>query len=161
MSKEIGAELIGLSDLKQKLEALGSELPKEMIETALKAGALPIVAEAKLHAPVKTGTLRRSIHEGEPEWESDTVASIKIGVSLAEVPYAARQEFGFVGTEEVKEHTRTSKTGVVHTVHTFTREASTPAHPYLRPGFDNKREEAVKEMADVMKVLIRKRAGGK
>ncbi len=149
------SEIIGLSDLMNKLNALEKISRGKVISTALVAGALEISNEAKVSAPYITGTLKRSIHVGGHAQETspgfstndvagqysdvggeeidDDKASVLIGTNLV---YAARQEFGFVGVDSLG------------------RTYNQPAHPYLRPAFDNKKQKALEVFGRALKVLI-------
>lgn len=83
-------ELIGYQSLSRRLQAIGSPtLPAGVMRKL----ALTTVAEAKLHAPVKTGTLRRSIHIGSVTPASATV--------LASARYAAWVERGTSGGQTI------------------------------------------------------------
>lgn len=146
----VRAEIIGLKELDVKFDRLGAVGKGKILETALVAGALLINNAAKVFAPWKTGTLRRSIHVGGHVGESspdftpsdiagtysdiggaetgETNASVQIGTNLV---YAAPQEFG------------TSKM---------------PAHPYLRPAFDENLDKVKETIGEAIKVLIEQAA---
>lgn len=95
-------------------------------------GALPIKNEAKQLAPVKTGTLRRSINHQTTE-----ITATKCNVAIGpDTPYARRIEFGFVGTDSLG------------------RRYNQAAHPYMRPAFDTKQDESRKEMKAAAADLI-------
>ena len=90
---------------------------------------------------VQTGRLRASINS------SGAVGDMSVTVGTP-VEYAPRIELGFKGTESVKEHYRTvgaftrnrrgrrvKAQGPANRVHVnaFTRNANSPAYPFLRP----------------------------
>jgi HK97 gp10 family phage protein len=106
------------------------------LETICLNGAVPIENEAKLLAPVKSGTLRRSIHHVLTT-STETACNIAIG---PDTPYARRIEFGFVGADSLG------------------RRYHQAAHPYMRPAFDSKRDESRKEMkaaaADIIQEAV-------
>lgn len=112
---------------------------------AVIAGGLVFINEAKTLAPVRTGTLRRSLHVGgarnkTPEFTPtpDTpelpapsknlrgILFAKIGTNLN---YAQFNEFG------------TSRM---------------PARPFMRPALDNKRGEALDEIQDTLNFFLNK-----
>lgn len=152
----VRAEIIGLKELDVKFDRLGAVGKGKILETALVAGALIINNAAKRLAPWKTGTLRRSLHVGGHVAEStassgdnfipsdiagtysdvggaetgETSASVVIGTNLV---YAAAQEFGF-------------------------SPRNIPAHPYLRPAFDENIEKAKETIGEVIKVLVEQAA---
>jgi phage gpG-like protein len=85
---------------------------------------------------VRTGTLRRSITARVEDTENSVLATV--GTNVA---YAARHEYGFTGTESVREHMRTItqafgrplKEGSKSiTVHGFSRKINYPEHSFLR-----------------------------
>lgn len=132
--KELG-DLIGKIDsekmrtaVRKGLELVGRTIATQAVDNN---GARP--------GPfVQTGRLRSSITH---KVASDGM-SVVIGSS---VEYAPRLELGFKGQENVKSHQRKisqvfgnpiSGGPKTITVKAFTREANTPAYPFLRPAFD-------------------------
>ena len=102
------------------------------LETICLNGALPIENEAKQLAPVKSGTLRRSIHH-----EITVLTPTQCNIAIApDRPYARRLEFGFVGTDSLG------------------RRYHQAARPYMRPAFDSKQDESRKEMKAAAADLI-------
>ena len=81
----------GIDEVIKQLEQLGQDI-EEAIEPALAAASMEVVNSAKGKANYKTGTLRRKI-----TYEVDG-HDARVGVE-ADVPYAAREEFGFIGTD--------------------------------------------------------------
>lgn len=96
------------------------------LENGVGSAALQIEQEAKTIVPVKTGALRDSIHTehrvNEPQKQEFAV--------LPDTPYAARIEFGFVGTDSLG------------------RNYHNAAQPFMRPAYDAKRDEAKKIIED-------------
>jgi HK97 gp10 family phage protein len=122
----------GLPELKRKLLDMSEAARQAKLEAAVLAGGQLIKNEAQVRAPVKTGTLRRSITVQISE-SSATNASAAIGTNLA---YARRIEFGFNGRDKLG------------------RLYSQPAQPYLRPAFDQERENAYLEIQDALRDAI-------
>jgi HK97 gp10 family phage protein len=122
----------GLPELKRKLQNMSEEMRQAKLETAVLAGGQLIKNEAQVRVPVLTGTLRRSITVQISE-SNATSASAAIGTNLA---YAARIEFGFNGRDSRG------------------RLYSQPAQPYLRPAFDQERENAYLEIQDALRDAI-------
>lgn len=81
--------LRGSEEMKRKLRDISNEVGGRKAQAALRLAAAPIVNRAKELAPVRTGTLRRSIavEDGPGELE------VSIGT---DVEYAIFQEFGTV-----------------------------------------------------------------
>jgi HK97 gp10 family phage protein len=86
-TRRFSFRLDGQEDLVKKFHALNDIVKSVKIRTALRAGGLVIMNDAKARAPVLTGNLRRSItmEDGPGEFE------INIGT---DVVYAPFQEFG-------------------------------------------------------------------
>lgn len=122
----------GLPELKRKLLDMSEEMRQAKLEAAVLAGGQLIKNEAQVRVPVLTGTLRRSITVQISE-SNATSASAAIGTNLA---YAARIEFGFNGRDRLG------------------RLYSQPARPYLRPAFDQERENAYREIQDALRDAI-------
>jgi phage gpG-like protein len=104
---------------------------------------------------VRTGTLRRSI-TGEV-LDSQTEVTGIVGTN---VPYAAAHEYGFHGTETVKEHLRTItkafgkeiKAGsVTFTVRSHSRKVDLPERSFLRSALAEMDEQIKTELAEAVR----------
>jgi HK97 gp10 family phage protein len=151
----ITAKVVGGAALSAKLKLLERAVQNKAIEQALVSGALVIVNQAKINAPYRTGTLRRSLHIGghtklTPEYQSKSEdqgqygsvgmppgTAVMIGTNL---PYAARVEFGFTGQDSLG------------------RTYDQAAQPYLTTAFEEKKDEAVKEIGDAFREIVGKLA---
>jgi HK97 gp10 family phage protein len=146
---DVGIEIVGLDALGRKLKAMPEAVCGQNLELALRSGALLIEGPAKDNAPKKTGNLARSIHT-ETQVTSNG-GEAKIGTDGI---YAGIQEFG--GTVEAKNvralHFQ------IDGVDVFTWKVEIPAHPYLRPAFDENKERAVREVGDSLGALIKRAA---
>lgn len=111
-----------------KVELLRSVLTSQMVDAVLLTAAMPVVNRAKERAAYKTGTLRRSIRA---EKSSDFV---RVGT---DVPYGARIEFGFVGTDSRG------------------RRYNQGPRPYLRPAIDETRQEVLAAGVSALRALVR------
>lgn len=98
---------------------------------AMSIAAMEAANEARKRAPYKTGTLRRSIQVIE-RGPMDVVVG-------SELPYAARIEFGFAGTDSLG------------------RVYSQAAQPYLRPAI----EETRGRMQQIFAEEVRRLLGGR
>jgi HK97 gp10 family phage protein len=144
---EVGVEIIGLAEFEQKLKALSEAVRGKKLELALKSGALLIQGPAKEKAPVRTGNLRRSI-QIETSSSGDT-AEARIGTNLV---YARIQEFGGTIVPKSKPMLAWKGDDGWH----FAHKVEVPAHPYLRPAFDEHHGAAVTEVGKALKILIEK-----
>ncbi len=103
------------------------------LEKIATAGAYPIMNEAMRLAPLKTGTLRRSIHVLTTEL-TPTRAVVSVG---PDVPYGRRLEFGFVGKDSLG------------------RNYHQGPRPYMRPAFETQKEAARAAMLDVAQQIVK------
>jgi len=106
--------------LNRKLKTLESKVEKKLTRQALRAGARVIAKEAKLRAPVDTGTLRSKIKVWALK-RSRTRIGVLVGTSAKD--YTGNQFYGAFaeyGTKDI------------------------PAKPYLGPAADAKGSEAAK-----------------
>lgn len=163
----VNATVTGSKELSRKLAALGDDAQKHL-ERAAVAGALVIQNRAKQLAPFKTGTLRRSIHIGghadlapgssdasaagagdvpAPE-VSKNEATVYIGTNLE---YAAMQEFG--GT--IRPRNAKALVFEIDGETIVTQSVTIQPQPYMRPAYDEGRDEALRvfglAMADIIK----------
>jgi len=129
------AAVLNLDRLERKLKHLAALARADVLENALTAGALEIENAAKEKAPYLTGTLRRSLHT-ETDEKSDRRVSVLVGTDLE---YAAMQEFGGVVTPKTAKMLAVEVEGKM----VFAKSVTIPAHPYLRPAFDEQRGAAV------------------
>lgn len=150
MSKPVRVR--NLKSLDRKLAALGKLAQADVLERALHAGAQEIRNSAQEKAPFLTGTLRRSIHSETAE-KSGSRVRVLVGTDLE---YAAMQEFG--GTIVPKSARRL--VFEVDGKKVFARKVTIPAHPYLRPAFDEQKGEAVRQFRLAVGDQIRAIAGG-
>lgn len=121
----------GGAELARKLAALGEAVAGDVLAAAMRSGALLVETDAKRRAPFKTGTLRRSIHT-----EVDLDGSQVEAAVGTDVPYAARLEFGFDGTDKLG------------------REYHQPPRPYLRPALDENMDAAAQEIGAALRAAI-------
>ena len=119
----------GADDLQKKLSRLSGAAIGKALATSAKAGALKIENAAKKKVPVRTGTLKRSIHS---EITSQTDTSIVVTTGPA-TPYARVIEFG---SDEKGQHRK--------------------AKPYLRPAFDEQVDTARDTIKASFKKIIDK-----
>jgi HK97 gp10 family phage protein len=129
MAAAFSVTITGTEQVRRRLDAASRALDGRGLLPALRAAALVAQNDAKRRAPFLTGTLRRSLHQ---EDKGSHVVSVG-----TDVPYAARQEFGFAGTD--------SRGRTYHQA----------ARPYLRPALDENKAEMVREFADALEDVLR------
>jgi phage gpG-like protein len=137
----VSATIIGDDKINAKLTALPDKIIPA-VAARVQAAAYQLESDVKtqklsgqaLH--VRSGRLRRSIHANDVK-VSDSKISTTVGTN---VEYAARHEYGFKGTEDVKAHTRriTQAWGkqlrepLTINVRPFSRKVDYQEHSFLR-----------------------------
>ena len=127
-------EMRGFGDLKNDLSSMAAALEQGTgVDRALKAGAALIEVGMRQNAStdprVISGDLRDSIHTGSVHKRRNGGKWITVGVHTKEkgAYYANAVEFGHGGP------------------------APAPAHPFVRPAFDTKADEAYTEIKRVLR----------
>lgn len=151
----IRTTLSGGKEFQARIARITAAVTPKQMETAVVAGALKIVTAAKQNivdnGQVVTGTMLRSMHIGGhadltggisapakdlgPAKFTNTKVSVLVGTDLV---YAPRQEFGFTGTDSLGRH------------------FDQPPKPFLRPAWDEHKDDATKEVGNVLRLLIAK-----
>lgn len=161
MAGLLNATLVGSKELIGRLASMPAAVSEELLK-AVTIYSLKLQAHVvrdKLSGQVlgvRSGDLRRSITQ---RVEQSAEAVYGYVFSSGDVKYAAFWEFGFKGTEQVREHQRTmlfGKTVQPFTVPAFTRKVDQAARPYLRPALADMREEIRQGMIDAVKLGLRK-----
>ncbi len=118
----IDFEMKGAKELQRLLKELGPQVASKVGDKALRAGARPIVAEAKRLVPVRTGALRRAITTAvERRRKGQAERVIVIGFKK---PHSRRAHLTEFGTR------------------------FTAAKPFMRPALDTKAGAALTAMGD-------------
>jgi phage gpG-like protein len=107
---------------------------------------------------VRTGTLRRSIHN-----DVTATGGTVTGIVGTNMEYAAFHEYGFHGTENVKEHMRTIKQAFGKplkspkkiTISAYARKVNYPEHSFLRSALADMRQEILVDIYSGVKELIK------
>lgn len=121
---DMTVNILGLPELRAKLEGMNAAIAGPAVAAGLMAGAKVLETAAKQNAPVVTGNLRRSIH-------SEQLGALEAAVGT-DVVYARRVEYGFNGPDALG------------------RVYHQPPRPYMRPAFDENKDKA----ADVARAAI-------
>lgn len=129
----MAVEMQGFGDLQNDLTNMAAELQfGTSVNRALEAGAVPIEQQMKANASsdpkIISGDLHGSIRTGRVKGRRLGGKAITIGVSHKEkgAYYANPVEFGHGGP------------------------APAPAHPFVRPAFDTRKDEAYAEIRRVL-----------
>ena len=125
----------GLKELQKALAELPQGIARNVLRGAVNAGATVIKAEAKVRAPALSGILKRSLYQKQIREKSNLLL----------------QTF-FVGVRQGRSSKKTKK-GVLDAFYARFVEFGTskmPAHPFMRPAFEAKKEAAVQAIKDYL-----------
>ena len=138
-------------EMKEALSQLSKPVVEKFITAALVSGALLIANQAKKNAPIKSGSLRRSIHVGghtdkTPDYDPSSDLE-KYGAKYGDLgePGSLR---AIVGTN--LEYAPYQEYGTSRGV---------PAHPYMKPAMDTERDNVLKEIGAAFEELVAKQVG--
>jgi HK97 gp10 family phage protein len=148
--------------LKNRIKKLKAAVTPQQVEAAALAGGQIIANDAKERVRKRTGTLSRSLHAEVAE-RTETTVTVEIGTDLE---YAAVHEFGgevphpggtpyiviegqgAVFMKKDGDYPEGTKFTQAHTI-------PIPAQPYLRPAFDEKKGEALEEISEAIRDMIK------
>lgn len=126
-------EVQGISELLRKLVAVGgAKFAKKALRSAIRKGGKPMLAAIKARAPVDSGDLEESLKLKAIK-RTRTGVGVTIGTSAynslfqGEQFYGAFQEFG---------------------------TAKLPPNPFMRPGFDETKEQSVQFVGESLRADI-------
>jgi len=158
--------VVGLEATRSSFTRLAKRISGKDLMSGVLSGAELIQNRAKELAPKLTGYLTRSIHIGgyghlSPGFnpsegyddiggnvETDDYAQVQVGTNVI---YAPIQEFGgIIRAKNAPYLVFKTKDGTWHSV----KSVQIPAHPYLRPAYDEKADACMQEVSDALDILI-------
>ena len=155
----IEAVIVGDDELRAKFQRASGTIDGNLVDSM---GRITIRLQAhvvrnKLSGQVlkvRTNNLRGSIHQEVSRDGSGIVG--RVGTN---VEYAAFHEYGFSGTQNVREHMRTIKMAFGKMLKTPKRIAISahvdyPEHSFLRSALDDQRAEIMAELGNAVKEAI-------
>ncbi len=127
---KISVKTEGIDEILRKLKRLPERVQKNVVVGAVRASAKPIIKEARLLVPVRTGTLKKSIGIKKRRSKEKNIISFSVApLSKKGGFYGKFVEFG-------------------------TKKMS--AHPFLRPAFEKKGEDSISSAKEYMRKRIDK-----
>jgi HK97 gp10 family phage protein len=138
----------GTNNLEKAIEQLGKQAGFKVFTGALRDAAKPIIREARMLAPKKSGKLRKGI-KGEVfkgTGKSDSVATIQIGFNRSTAWYGQILERG-AKKHTIKPDPKKNKKALslgANLVRGTVSHPGTRSVPMLRSSFDSKHKEALK-----------------
>lgn len=137
----------GARELEGVLKKLGPRVAKKVVLGALRSGGNIIRREAKRLVPVESGELRDSIIVASERQRKRTTGNVVIGPRKG-VNYGHLVEFGTAPhTITVKDAKSLGESGQFGTV---VHHPGAVAHPFLRPAFDAKGDEALNKVGEML-----------
>jgi HK97 gp10 family phage protein len=147
----------GLAELQKFLDALPKKVEKNIMRSALRAGAMVIMEQAKANVPVKTGALRDSLRVSTGYKNGKVTATVKAGGKTkrgGDAFYAHMVEFG------TSAHNIAAKAGGwLSFMNVFAKEVAHPgarAKPFLRPAMDARAQDALVAVGEQIKKRLTK-----
>lgn len=160
----IRAFIVGDAEVVARLRELPQKIERSLVRTVtrLSIELTRRVKEGKLSGQAlkrKTGTLSRSINPSVYQGIGRDSIMGQVGTNVS---YAALHEYGFNGTEQVKEHLRTLKQAFGRpitprqvVIQAHTRKVDYPERSFLRSALSEMRQEIVDELGAAAKDALR------
>lgn len=139
----------GGKELQAFLSSLPAKVEKNIMRSALRAGANVIRAEARTQVPVDSGALRKSLQVTTGGKRGQVIAKVR-----SKLPYAHLVEFGTAA--HVIQHKAKEALAFGGTVVPTVQHPGAKAKPYLRPALDTKAGAAVVAVGDQVKKRLTK-----
>lgn len=143
MSRPDEYKILGARELNGALTLLGPKIEKKLAKGAIRAGASIIAKEAKQLAPVRTGTLKKSIQV--------VARSRRVGDAVVSVAVRKGKRYRSRGMDA----------WYAHLVEFGAKARGLRAQPFLRPALDAKKTEAFKAVGAYIARRISELASGK
>ena len=141
--------ITGGAELARFMATLSAKVEKNIMRSALRAGAVVIRDEAKANVPVDSGLLKKSIRISGGSKGGTVTGSVKVGGRKA--PHAHLVEFG---TRPHKIEPKDAEALAINgTPFRSVEHPGARPQPFMRPAFDAKAQQAIAAVAD----QIRKR----
>jgi HK97 gp10 family phage protein len=150
---DFSIDVKGLRELDVQLRALPEKVAGQALAASVSAGARAIRDEAIQRAPVRTGAMKAQIFTKRVRTGSQFEKLSIVGVRGGKAKYAnnkANRRAGRAG----KEYENAGATYYWRFVEFGTRKMA--AHPFLRPAFDAKQQEAITVITERLDNLIQK-----
>jgi HK97 gp10 family phage protein len=146
-------KLTGLGELRGKLEALGAIGARKAMQSAARKAMAPVVETARQMAPKAAGTLAGGIRLAAVRPKSGDVV-VSVGVTVS--PETLKSEVKFEDGSSYTKKTRRNADFRWHFAEFGTKHH--PAHPYLRPAFQQHVGGIVAGLAEALRKAIHREA---
>lgn len=156
-------EVKGLAELERTLARLPESISRIIAEGGVRAGLTVIQEAAQENAPQRTGRLRKDIKvkvgsniDAKRAYKEPLAVDGSVYVSKRSASVARWNEFG-TAPHAINAHGTTLDING-EPVGKTVQHPGQPARPFMRPAFDNNKNEALKAMADNMRENLPKAA---
>ena len=149
----MNVDILGAKALAKALAELPLKIERNIMRSALRAGASVIAAEARKNVPVDTAELKSSIRTSSNSKRGMVEANAVVGNRKSKKGwYATFVEFGTAphiikAGKNSKSLSFRTKDGVWHRA-LEVNHTGAKAKPFMRPAFDSKGDAAVQAVAD-------------
>lgn len=144
------SNITGGKELDELLKSLPLKIEKNIMRSALRAGAVVLLAEARANVPRKSNALYKSLRVSTRLRKGQVTASVKAGNRV--VYYALMVEFG------TRAHIEKPKAGVFMNVAGSPRKVvnhpGAAPHPFMRPAADTKFQEATRTITNTLRARL-------
>jgi len=130
----ISIAVLGSRSLQKRFDRFEKNVQKKIVRQALRAAARPMLVAAKAKVPVDTGRLKKSLRL--------RALKQRRGIFGVQVRTGTRAELGMWIGDKTGYYPASVEWG----------HGSVPARPYLRPAFDETRDEALR----ILKAYLRR-----
>lgn len=154
---DVSLSVTGLDSLVRQLKGIPDKVRTRGIRRALDDGAIPVVMQAKMRAPVDTGGLRDSIDRRHRNYRRGEFQMVVIGPAWPEGAHGHLVERGTKERprQKVNKYARMFAEALGAE---FGTTGKMPAQPFLRPAADATREHSKMLIATSLKTFIETQA---
>ena len=152
--------IVGGEQLQRFLSELPTKIERNIMRSALRSGAMVILARARSLVPVKSGTLQRSLRVSTNSKGGVVTANMRAGGKIkrgkggGDAYYAHMVEWG------TRMHTIATKGGSLKIGGRFVGKSvlhkGARAHPFMRPALDGGAQSAIVAVADRVRSRLTK-----
>ena len=149
----------GLKEVQEKLRQLGQKTAKKYVRKSLRAGAKPVLSQARSNAPVKTGLVRRSLRIVGGKGRKGVVqVRIVLGVKLyvGKSYYGAFVEIGHFTGRRLKGFKGANAKSQYRALSALAGRKFIPGKHFMRDAADSGHGNAIRVFASTLWELIAK-----
>lgn len=139
MDEDFSIEVEGLEETLAALDAMSDDLARRVIQPSLVAASAPVVEAVAAHTPILTG---------------DLIKHLKVTVKMDKQEKGGNAKISFPGMEGIASAVEFGHRAVGHEPDLKDTGIRVPAHPFVRPAFEESKEAAVEAFKTTADPLI-------